>query len=113
MYTKRDRFMMFFLMCSPMKGIYDWYWISSVQNEVCRNERKGLSGFATVLLTIFTMGIYAIVWQFKTSAILRKQGAEEKRIKMAICALFLIGIVVNPLIIQGQLNELADKRRLF
>ena len=112
MYTKRNRFLMFLLMATPMYGIYSWYWICSVQNEICRNEKR-LSGGLTLLLVIFTFGIYAIIWQFKTSGILKKQGAREKRIKMTICALFLIGIVFNPIIIQGQLNELADKGRLL
>lgn len=110
MYTKRDRFIMFFLMSSPARVIFDYYWISSVQNEVRRNERKGLSGALTVLLVICTLGVYSVVWQFRTSGILKKQGAHEKRFMMAIFAVLLIGVFVNPLIIQGQINKLAEQR---
>lgn len=109
MYTRRNRFLMFILM-RAFSAPYDLYWISSVQNEVCRNEKKGMSGFLTSLLVLCTFGIYSIVWQFRTSGILKRQGAEEKRIKMAICAFFMIGIITNPIIIQGQMNQLAGQR---
>lgn len=110
MYTRRNRFIMTYLM-ALLKGPYDLYWISSVQNEVRRNEKKGMSGFLTSLLVFCTLGLYSIVWQFKTSGILKKQGAKEKRIKMAIFALLIIGIIVNPLIIQGQMNYLEKRNR--
>ena len=110
MYTKRNRFVMLFLMGGPFRVVYNYYWIASVQNEVRQNRRKGLGGLGTVLLVFCTFGLYSIIWQFRTSGILKKQGAKGKRIKMAICAFFMIGIITNPIIIQGQMNQLAGQR---
>ena len=82
MYTKRNRFVMLFLMGGPFRVVYNYYWIASVQNEVRQNRRKGLGGLGTVLLVFCTFGLYSIIWQFRTSGILKKQGAKGKRIKI-------------------------------
>ena len=108
MYRMRDRLTMFFLL-TAFRGFYILYWVASVQNEIVRNERKGLSGGLTVLLILCTFGLYSFIWQWKACGILKKQGASDRRIITLVLGILIVGILINPLIIQGELNNLNPR----
>lgn len=108
MFRKRNRIAMFFLM-EILRVIYLFYWQCSVQNEVRRATQHGVGGGVTVFLSIITLGIYAIVWQWKTCKSLHKLGCTDRSVICLIFSLLIIGIIVNPLIIQGQINLLSGR----
>ena len=110
-YTERNRFIML-LLFHAFGGWYNLYWIYSVQNEVRKIEGKGKDGFMEAVLCFVTFGVYAFVWQWKVCGILKKQGAKDLRILTLILGICLFGIIINPLIMQGQMNMLANRCRI-
>ena len=110
MYTTRNRFVMFFL-THAFGAWYILYWIYSVQNEIQYHERKKENGLSTALLVFVTFGIYAFVWQWKVCSTLKKQGAGDLRVVTLILGILGIGIIINPLLIQGEINGFKNRVR--
>ena len=113
---ERNRFLMLFLM-GQLGGWYTLYWMCSVQNETNKQlfllgkNKKGmdnLSGGLVVLYSILSLGIFAIVWQFYMCAKIKKLGGRNIYAPIIIMSILFIGIIANPLIIQGELNKLAN-----
>ena len=113
---ERNRFLMLFLM-GQLGGWYALYWMCSVQNETNKQlfllgkNKKGmdnLSGGLVVLYSILSLGIFAIVWQFYMCAKIKKLGGRNIYAPIIIMSILFIGIIANPLIIQGELNKLAN-----
>ena len=112
----RNRFLMLFLM-GQLGGWYTLYWMCSVQNETNKQlfllgkNKKGmdnLSGGLVGLYSILSLGIFAIVWQFYMCAKIKKLGGRNIYAPIIIMSILFIGIIANPLIIQGELNKLAN-----
>ena len=104
----RNRFGIFLLMylAGP---IYYCIWASEIQNSR-RAEGRALTGGMTVLLLLLTFGFYHIIWQWRTCAWLRRKTGHGRRIITLILSLLFIGWIINPLVIQGQINRYLKRK---
>ena len=104
----RNRFVMFilFYLFGPF---YIFYWIGSVQNGIYYENKfeNTIGSFLTVILIIFTFGLYYFVWQWETCSFLKERGAADLSILTFILSLLLVGLLLNPFLIQGQINKIA------
>ena len=119
---KRDRFIM--LICMHFFGpIYFLYWICKTQNETNREleimaiKRKGLdklSGGFAVFLSIITLYLFTIVWQYYLCRKIVRLGGKGKYFSITLLYLLLIipGLVFNPLVLQGEMNMLIRRKTL-
>ena len=95
--------------------IYLMYFIGSVQNGLKTLRMTNMSALITILLSIITLGLYSLVWQWNTSTSLKKLGCGDCRFVCLILSLLIIGIIINPFIIQGKINYYYEKvnRKLY
>ena len=107
---KRNRIIMFFLI-GGLQGAYLFYWLLSVQGDIRREKGSGIGGCLTFLLILFTFGIYLFFWQWNVCSYLKEQNGEDKRVVTLILSLLVFGVIINPLIIQGQINRVIDDRK--
>lgn len=117
MLVKRSKLLMFILFYA-LGGWYGLYWITKVQNEtnaelvscgICKKGLDKLSGGLVLLFSVLSLGLFAIVWQFYLCRKIVRLGGKRKYIPVAIMTIFVIGIIFNPLVMQGELNNIYDK----
>lgn len=110
---KRNLFVML-LLIDCLEIFYLFYWISSVQDELKFDSQNNikLDGAATVILIIVTLGIYYFIWQWKTCKILSTYGTKNQSVLTLILSILIIGMIINPLIIQSSLNSIQDNYNL-
>lgn len=102
---QRSLFAMFILMHALM-GVYILYWICDVQNGIkYRINTARIGGGLTILLMIITLGLYGFIWQWKVCSDLKSIGRQDIRVVTLILSILLIGIVINPLVIQSSINS--------
>lgn len=87
-------------------GIYGIYWYCSFQNELKQKTGEGFWGLGHLLATIFTFGIYYIVWSYNAGKRLEKQGAQDWSIIYLLITLTGVGIIFNMVLMQYQANIL-------
>lgn len=113
----RKRFIMFLLIAilgqSGLAGMYHLYWVGSIQSSLVKKRLSKMPSFFVIILTIFTLGIYGIIWQWKLCSILKTLNGEDKRICTLILNLLFIGLLISPLIIQGQINRICVNNQLL
>lgn len=107
---KRNRFLMFILM-GAFEGLYLIYFMVSVQNGLKLMQLTKLSGFSVVLLSIITLGIFSLVWQWNVGKSLKSLGTGDCRVVCLILSLLVFGILINPLIIQGKINRYNKEKQ--
>ena len=116
MLVKRSKALMF-VFFYLFGWVYGLAWMAEVQNETnkelvsCGKDKKGLdklSGGLIVLFSILSLGIFAIFWQFYFCKKIVRLGGKGRYISVAILFVFFIGIIFNPLIMQGELNNIID-----
>ena len=95
-----------------LAGVYLLYWLGSIQSSLIRKNLSKITSFLTIILIIFTLGIYGIIWQWKLCSILKALNGEDKRICTLILNLLFIGLIFSPLIIQGQINRICENNQL-
>lgn len=112
-FQRKSRIIMFFLM-HVFGPFYLLWWQADTQNAFRRTERKWENGLKVVLLNIFTFGIYGVIWQFGICKKIKRMGGADLRAACIILyALCLIGIIVVPLLIQGEINFFANNKQLL
>ena len=109
---KRNRIIMFLLM-GAFRGLYNLYWQFSVQQDIQRRNPKELAPGLTLFLTIVTFGIYYLVWQWKTCLFLKNNGQCDRRVSCFVFSILMIGLIINPLLIQGDINRLLKSTVCF
>ncbi len=120
MLVKRNRIEMFFLM-GILEGLYHIFWTIRTQNET--NEeliKQGLeikkldklSGWMVVLLSFLTLGIFGIVWQIYMCKKLVRLGGVDQTVPVVVLLCLMFGIIFNPLIIQGAINDIIKNSGL-
>ena len=107
----RNRFVMFILIYI-FDIIYLFYWLCSVQSGIDNDKdyKNSINVWVTVLLIIGTLGLYILVWQWLTCNYLKQKGGSDVRLITLILSLLIIGLIINPLIIQGQINKVLKKQ---
>ncbi|MBE7081431.1 MAG: hypothetical protein E7372_02590 [Clostridiales bacterium] len=112
----RNRFKMFLLIAilgqASLAGVYLLYWVGSIQSSLVKKNLSKTPSFLIITLTVFTLGIYGIIWQWKLCSILKTLNGEDKRICTLILNLLIIGLIFSPLIIQGQINRICENNQL-
>ena len=116
MLVKRSKALMFVLFYI-FGWLYGLVWMAKVQNEtnkelVClEKDKKGvdkLSGGRIVLFSILSLGIFAIFWQFYFCKKIVRLGGKARYVIVAVLSVLFIGIIFNPLIMQGELNDIIN-----
>ena len=93
------------------QGLYLIYFMVSVQNGLKLMQLTKLSGFSVVLLSILTLGIFSLVWQWNVGKSLKNLRAGDCRVICLILSLLIFGILINPLIIQGKINRYNKEKQ--
>lgn len=107
-FKSRNRFFMFVLM-DVLGLFYLLWWQAETQNAFRTAEGGGMSGGKTVLLSIVTLGIFGMVWQWKKCRAIRRLGGANLCPSFIILYLFfLLGIICVPLLIQREVNYFAE-----
>ena len=111
---KRNLLVMFLLLilypklpdrpATPIASIYHIYWSSSI-NKARRLEQPAMRYIFVLLLAPFTLGISYLVWQWKTAAWLGTKTGSDRRVVTLILSLLLVGAIINPLILQSDINK--------
>lgn len=99
---------MFIFMCA-FHGIYLIYFMGSVQSGLKTMKMTRIGAFTTILLLIFTIGIYSLIWQWNTCTSLKKLGCGDCRFSCLVFSLLIIGIIINPFILQGKINFYCER----
>lgn len=104
-----------FIFMAALNGIYLIYFMVSVQNGLKNLKMTKMNTAFTILLSIITLGLYSLVWQWNTCTSLKKLGCGDCRFTCLILSLLIIGIITNPFILQGKINYYCKKvnRKLY
>jgi hypothetical protein len=89
-------------------GIYAWYWMYKVTQEVTEFNNENANPGVEVVLSLVTCGIYYLYWNYKMGkriAVARSSSSDDS-ILYLILALFGLGIV-SLAIMQSNLNNIA------
>ena len=96
-------------------GIYGIYWFVTLTDDVrlASEDKDFQSGGVAFLLTLITCGIYGIYWAYKMGELM-KIAAEKNDLPpqdnaVVYLILQIFGLsIVNYIIIQSDLNKIAD-----
>lgn len=92
-------------------GLYGWYWMVAVTNDVNRvTNRQGTSGGMALLLSIITCGIYGIYWAWTIGDALdtsrAQNGVPSGNFPVCLAILNAMGLsIVTMALIQNELNK--------
>jgi len=88
-------------------GIYPIYWNIKFQMELKEKTGEGFGGLGHFLMLIFTFGVYAIYWQYAAGKRIAKAGGNDNSILYLVLVLLGVGAVVNPFMMQNEVNNIA------
>ncbi len=96
-------------------GIYAWYWIYKMSEELQRATGKStISPGVELLLCIVTCGIYLIYWFYKYGKMITEAqeqaglNAEDNAVLYLLLAIFGLG-VVNMALMQSAVNKIWEQ----
>ena len=84
------------------------YWYIKSNGIKSKNQNR-LWWFNAFLVSILTLGIYAIVWQYKAGKRLAMQGASDLSI-IYLIFVFISLSWLNPFLMQHQANKLKNEK---
>ncbi len=87
-------------------GVYPLIWYCSFQNQLKKTTGKGFGGAGHFFVSIFTLGIYFIYWQYAAGKRLAMLGAEDKSVLYLILAFVPLVGMICPFLMQSQANNL-------
>ena len=108
---KRNLFVTF-LLIGWFRILYLIIWMISIQNFLKRTKKSSIGGGITLLLMIITIGLYSFIWQWKTCKSLKSLGAQDNSVVTLILLILVIGIIINPLIIQSSINNIKNFQQI-
>lgn len=96
-------------------GIYLLFWIASITNDVkaLSKDTEMPSGGMVVLLSIITCGIYGFYWAYKMGQLIYKAQKdknmeEAKDNSILYLILEIVFSIVNPILMQNEINKMAE-----
>lgn len=100
-------------------GIYELYWLVATTNDVQRNLKTNdgscRSGGMVILFSIITCGIYMFYWWFKMGKRVAQLQADygvnpsdNSAIHLILMFIGGIGAIINPILMQSNLNSVVD-----
>ena len=101
---KRSIGLMILLMIVTV-GIYNLYWYCSFQNQLKKQTGEGFTGVGHFFVSMFTFGIYFVIWQYLAGKRLAKLGASDNSVLYLVLVLVGLG-VLNPFLMQSAANGL-------
>ena len=99
--TKRNRFVML-LFLNMFNAVYMIYWYVSVLKELSFFRGKKFSGALAAVIIICTVFLALFYYDYKICNLLRNKGLY---MAMLVLRLLVIGIIINPLFLQGRVNK--------
>ena len=109
---RRNLFVMFILM-GNLQGLYVLYWMLSVNDDLPSESVRTKSRGMHMLLLFVTLGIYGLIWQWRVCRYLREKRCRDLRVLTLILSFCCgIGILLNPLLIQKEINSLIPDFRI-
>lgn len=103
---KRRGIVAFLLLSFFTLGFYMIYWYIKFQIELKSQTNEGFGGLGHFFVTIFTFGIYSLIWNYKVGARLEMLGAKNDGVIYLVLSLFGLGIVSYALM-QNEANSIA------
>lgn len=95
-------------------GIYTYFWIGSLSNDIsdCLGEQR--DGTKDVVLTFITCGLYLFYWNYKTAKrmvnVQEKYGIRASDNSVLYLLISFVGLIIIPLwIMQSNMNEVIDR----
>ena len=94
----KKRSMGFVIAMSILCPFYAIYWYCSFQNQLKKQTNEGFGGFGHLMATIFSFGIYGLVWSYKVGSRLEKLGCKNQSMVYLILSFLGLTIVVKFLV---------------
>lgn len=91
-------------------GIYGWYWITQLNNDMCAltpEDSYQTSGVKVVVFSLLTCGIYSWYWLYKMGQKMDQIKPGNHAILFLALGIFGLGII-NYCIMQGEINARAN-----
>ena len=85
---------------------YAIYWYCSFQNQLKAQTGLGFGGFGHLMATLFSCGIYSLVWSYKVGGRLEKLGAKNNGTMYLVLTIFGLGAIAYFLM-QNDANAIA------
>ena len=84
---------------------YAIYWYCSFQNQLKKETGEGFGGFGHLMATIFTFGIYALVWNFTVGGRIQRLGGKNDGVLYLVLSLFGFGFI-GHFLMQNEVNNI-------
>ena len=102
----KKRSMAFVIVMSLLVPFYALYWYCSFQNQLKAKTNEGFGGFGHLMATIFSFGIYGLVWAYKVGGRLEKLGGKNQGMMYLVLTMLGLG-TVSYWMMQNEANQLA------
>lgn len=102
----KKRSMAFVIVMSILVPFYAIYWYCSFQNQLKKQTNEGFGGFGHLMATIFSFGIYGLVWSYKVGGRIEKLGGKNNGMTYLILSFLGLGII-SYWMMQNEVNKLA------
>ena len=91
-------------------GIYAIVWQCKFQGELKNKTGEGMGPWGHFFASIFTFGIYSIIWSFLAGKRLVKAGASSdfSILYLILTLCFGIGSIINMFVMQNQANSIVE-----
>jgi hypothetical protein len=86
-------------------GFYALYWYCAFQAELKEKTGEGFGWVGHLLATIFTFGLYGIVWNYNAGKRLHKLGTDDWSLVYLLLILVGVGGIINMILMQHQANN--------
>ena len=100
----KKRSMLFTVLAMIFIPFYALYWYCSFQNQLKKTTGEGFGGFGHLLATMFTFGIYGLVWSYKVGGRIEKLGGKNNGIIYLVLTLFGLSII-SYFLMQNDVNQ--------
>ncbi len=101
----KKRSIVFVVLMSLFVPFYALYWYCSFQNQLKKETGLGFGGFGHLMATIFSFGIYSIVWSYKVGGRIQVLGGKDNGIMYMILTLIGFGTIAYFLM-QNDVNKI-------
>ena len=103
----KKRSMVFVIIATLIIPFYGLYWYCSFQNQLKRETGLGFGGFGHFMATLFSFGIYGLVWCYKVGGRLEKLGGKNNGVVYLILSFFGFSMI-SYWLMQNEANQLPD-----
>ena len=99
----KKRSMVFMILMSIFVPFYAIYWYCSFQNQLKKTTGKGCGGFGHLMATLFSFGIYGLVWSWKVGGRIESLGGKNNKVVYFVLSLFGLSLI-SYFLMQHEVN---------